>query len=52
MKNKIIAIAAAPVVLPLLAIQLHYAGQPSAFEKDQAKRQKQIDKLNARRHNR
>lgn len=52
MKTKIFGIIAVPVYVPLLAIQLHYAGKPSAFAKDQAKRQKQIDKIQARRYNR
>jgi hypothetical protein len=52
MKNKILGYALTPVFVPLVAIQLHYAGKPSAFEKDQARRQKKIDKIQARRYNR
>lgn len=50
MKNKIFGIILTPVYVPLMAIQLHNAGRPSAFKKDQARRQKDIDKVNATRH--
>jgi hypothetical protein len=52
MKNKIFGIILVPVYVPMLALALHGAGKPSAFAKDQAKRQKQIDKIQARRYNR
>lgn len=52
MKNKIIGIAATPVIVPLALIQLHYAGKPSKFEKDQAKRARKIEKIQASRYNR
>lgn len=52
MKNKIIGYALTPLYVPLLAIAIHGAGQPSKFEKEQARRQKQIDKIQARRYNR
>jgi hypothetical protein len=52
MKNKILGTLATPIIVPLAMIQLHYAGQPSTFEKNQAKRQKKIDAIKARRYNR
>jgi hypothetical protein len=50
MKTKIFGIILTPVYVPLMAIQLRNAGRPSAFEKDQTRRQKDIDKMNAARH--
>jgi hypothetical protein len=51
-KTKLIAVATAPVLVPLAAIQLHNAGGQSKFEKDQQKRLNKIAKMNANRYNR
>lgn len=50
MKNKILGAALTPIVTPLILVQLHYAGKPSKFEKDQAKRRKKIEQFKANRH--
>lgn len=52
LKNRIVGIAITPIYVPLAIIALNSAGKPSKFEKDQARRQKQIDKIQANRYNR
>lgn len=52
LKNRIVGIAITPIYVPLVLIALHGADKPNKFEKDQARRQKQIDKIQARRYNR